>query len=359
MAARSPHRARRYRNPTPRKRSSSARTMHATRRSPTSAGATARTPWKCQDAPTTADCAHATPAKSAALMAKPRPSSRERRPFVGSPSVVSDAPSRRSRAADRIRSAPAMMPLASAIETTGCEIPPRPLSNPAMKMPRVMATAAPRTKPRSSRARRIKGLLARGASLRCVIPRAGHRLRDRDGHDLALGGDRSACLDGHGHDDLAPPRLRDPGPQQQLLTERGGLQVLHVERGRDVAERRLLADRSALRALDVGGGRRHRMAVDEGRDQPAVDEAGHGHVVRLRRERRYDLPVRPRALEVESPGVRRAAAVAVREARRIVVLDGTRHGHGSYPRLGCDGMALEGSRKHAHAQPKSVRTRKG
>src|ERR1019366_1304935 len=66
------------------------------------------------------------------------------------------------------------------------------------------------------------------------------------------------------------------------------------------------------------------MAVDQGGEQPPVDEPGHGHVFRARREARDRFVAIPNGTHMEALCVQAPAAVARGEIVGIVILDGLR-----------------------------------
>src|SRR5208283_3725934 len=84
------------------------------------------------------------------------------------------------------------------------------------------------------------------------------------------------------------------------------------------------ADLAALRALGCRRRGPHRMAVDEGSEQPAVDEPGHGHVLRARSEVRDGLVAVPDGADVKTVRIEAPAAVAGGEIVGIEILDGFR-----------------------------------
>src|SRR5690606_23513721 len=126
--------------------------------------------------------------------------------------------------------------------------------------------------------------------------------------------------------DLARTDVRRPCAQFEFRSMRRRAEVVHFQRRRDESGCRRLAGLPPLRALDERGGRTHRVAIDEGGNQSAVDEAGHGDMLGTRREAGDGRLTVPDRTDVQPRGIQPSASVAVREIVGIEVLNGGFHG---------------------------------
>ena len=125
------------------------------------------------------------------------------------------------------------------------------------------------------------------------------------------------------HDHLPPAQLLHLPAQFQLRVDGGGPQVVHVQRRCDKAQRRLGVHRPILGPVQRGGRGARRVAIDQRRDQPAVDVAGDRRVIRPRLKMADSLIAFPVALDLQAVLVQPAAAVALGNVVGVVVLKGS------------------------------------
>ena len=141
------------------------------------------------------------------------------------------------------------------------------------------------------------------------------------GHYLAARGLYVPGKEGAGNGDFAPLHLLHGGANGERRPQRGGAQIVHVQRAGDKAEGWVAVHGPVFGAVGGGGGGAGAVAVDERGDEAAVDVAGNGGVVGARLVDADGFVPFPVAFYLQPMLVEPAAAVAVAGYIFVVVLE--------------------------------------